>query len=321
MFGRTTFLAVPTLLLVFAASAQQPPDVAPGYATDGRPGFVYVETAEGLRWEPIEIDGMPSGMSAKILSRDQQRGGVALLSRRSADWRHDQRGYHSSDEEIFLLEGDLSIGDQELTRYSYAFFPAGVVHGPVSTRKGAVFLHWFKAKPDFVAAARDIPGARAHATVRDWNFFEQPWEAENFPIYRKGPLMTGIRKKLLRRDPDTGEMTWITHSVGGGPGGFGAPVTLYETHPTFEEYFLLELSAERRLAECLPEGLTELRYQEHGYWWRPAGVGHAGLPFSGESLSLVRTGDVLWADYFTDCSYQQQVEFSQEGLKYLQPGQ
>jgi hypothetical protein len=318
MIGRTSILAVSTLLLALPASAQQPPDVTPGYATEGRPGFVYVKSANALGWEPLEIAGMPPGMSAKVLSRDAQRGGLALLSRRPAGWRHDQRGYHSNDEEIFLLEGDLTIGDQQLTRYSYAFFPAGVVHGPVATQQGAVFLQWFKARPDFVAAAGDAPGARAHATVRDWHFHEQPWEAKNFPVYRKGPLMTGIRKKLLRRDPDTGEMTWITHSTGG-PGGFGAPVTLSETHPTFEEYFLLELSAERRLTECLPEGLTELPYEEHGYWWRPAGVGHAGLAFSGESLSLVRTGDVLWADYFTDCSYQEQVEFSEHGLKYLPP--
>jgi len=71
MIGRTTILVLSTLLLVLPASGQQPPDVAPSYATDGRPGFVYVKTANALGWEPLEISGMPSGMSAKVLTRDE----------------------------------------------------------------------------------------------------------------------------------------------------------------------------------------------------------------------------------------------------------
>ena len=317
MIGRAIFLAVLSTLTGWPLAAQQPPVVTPGYATDGRPGFVYLETADDLRWQPFVIAGIPVGMLAKVLSRDAERGGVALMSYLPIGWQHDQAGYHTSDEEIFLLEGDLTIGDQALTRYSYTFLPAGVAHGPVSTRQGAVFLRWFTATPDFVAASGNRPGAREHAAVRDWNYYDRTWSSENFPVYRKGPLMKGIRKKLLRRDPDTGEMTWLTYSVGGGPGGFGGSVTLYETHPTFEEYYLLEMSGERVLNECLPEGLTQVRFREHGYWWRPADIGHFGSGFSGYTLSLVRTGGVLWADYFTDCANQQQVEFTADGLKYL----
>ncbi len=312
--------ALAGVLIAAPLAAQEAPVVTPGYATDGRPGFVYVASTDELRWEPFAIAGIPDGMLAKILSRDAQRGGVALMSYLPIGWQHDETGYHSSDEEIFLLEGDLTIGEQALTRYSYAFFPAGVVHGPVTSRQGAVFLRWFTARPDFTAATANQSGAREHAVVRGWNYYDQPWSSDNFPVYRKGPLMKGIRKKLLRRDPDTGEMTWLTHSIGGGPGGFGGPLTLYETHPTFEEYYLLEMTGERIMHECLPEGLTQLRYREGGYWWRPAGIGHFGSGFSGYTLSLVRTGAVLWADYFTDCTYQQQVEFTADGLKYLPSG-
>ena len=287
--------------------AQEPPTVTPGYATEGRPGFVHIESTETVQWQRFTVPGMPGGMMAKFLSRDEKRGGLALLSYLPVRWQHDEQGYHNSDEEIFLVEGDLTIGDQKLTRYSYTFIPAGVVHGPVSTRQGAVFIHWFNKTPDFIASQDNKPGSRENASVRDWNYFKVPWDSVNFPVYRKGPPIQGIRLKLLRNDPDTGEMTWISFAVPGRRGG-----SLWEIHPTFEEYFLLELSGERAVGECLSEGPTGLRYKERGYWWRPAGIGHRG-PLSvstGYGLSIVRTGNALWADYYTDCSYRQQVDLS-----------
>ncbi len=301
------------LVLMFALSggtflwAQNAPEISSDYATEGRPGFVYVESTETLPWRGLVIPGMPGGMMAKNMSRDETRGGVALLNYLPIRWHHDERGYHNSDEEIFLLEGDLTIGDQQLTKYSYTFIPEGVVHGPVSTRQGAVFVRWFNKTPDFIVSQSDKTGARAYAGVRDWNYYKTPWDSINFPAYRKGPPIPGIKLKLLRNDPDTGEMTWISFSSGGRRNG-----SLWEVHPTFEEYFLLELSDERVVGECLPEGPVGLDYKARGYWWRPAGVGHLGplSTSSGYSLSLVRTGGALWADYFTDCSYRQPVDLS-----------
>ena len=147
MRWQDSWLAV-TAVCLFAgawACAQEPgpPEVTPGYVTEGRPGYVYVETTEELPWRQLTVTGMPDGMLAKTLSRDEKRGGVALLSYLPIRWQHDEMGYHNSDEEIFLLEGDLKIGDQQLTRYSYTFLPEGVAHGPVSTRQGAVFVRWF----------------------------------------------------------------------------------------------------------------------------------------------------------------------------------
>ena len=305
---------IPGALLAFIACAgsdlwaQDPPDVTPGYATEGRPGFVYIGSTESVVWQRFNVPGIPGGMMAKYLSRDEKRGGLTLLSYLPIRWQHDERGYHNSDEEIFLLEGDLTIGDQQLSKYSYTFIPAGVAHGPVSTRQGAVFIRWFNKTPDFNVSRNDKSGARAYASVRDWNHYQVPWDSVNFPVYRKGPPVAGVRLKLLRNDPDTGEMTWIFFGLAGRRGG-----SLWEVHPTFEEYFILELSDERVVGECLPEGPTGLRYKERGYWWRPAGIGHLGpiTVSSGYSMSIIRTGAALWADYFTDCSYKQQVDLSE----------
>lgn len=317
-------IGVVLLCSVFNLWAQEPPVITPGYATEGRPGFVHIETSETIPWKKLTIPGMPGGMLAKFLSRDEKRGGLALLTYLPIGWEHNEKGYHNADEEIFLVEGDLTIGEQKLTKYSYTFIPEGVAHGPVSTRQGAVFVHWFRKTPDFITSRKNKKGAREHAAVRDWDYYKTRWSGENFPVYRKGPRIPGLRLKLLRRDPDTGEMTWILHHIPGGRGGrvaSGAIGTLWETHPTFEEYFILERSGEIVQGECLSDGPSGLPYKDRGYWFRPAGVGHLGpiQHFSGYRMLIVRTGGPLWADYYTDCSKSQQVEITKSGLKYLPP--
>jgi Domain of unknown function (DUF4437) len=312
MTGRTSLLLIVLLALwESTVGAQEPPKITPGYATEGRPGFVDIYSVELVPWQRLDIAGLPKGLQAKMLSRDAKRGAVSLLTYLPIGWKH-EKGYHNADEEIFLVEGDLTIGDQKLTKYSYTFIPAGMAHGPVSTRQGAVLVHWFNKTPDFIISDKDMPGARVHAAVRDWNYYKNPWDTANFPVYRKGPPIPGLHVKLLRRDPDTGEMTWMTSSIASTRPGY-----LWEVHPTFEEYFLVERSGEMVVGECLPEGPVGKKYGDRGYWFRPAGVGHLG-PIShstGYGISLVRSGGPLWADYYTDCSYKQKVELTDDSQR------
>lgn len=113
--------------------AQEAPTIKPGYATDGRPGFVAHYTVEDLKWQRYEIPGLAAGVAAKILSRDEKRGAISLLIYYPNGWKN-VAGYNDADQEMFVLEGDLTIGDQKLTKYSYTFIPAGMSAGPVSTR-------------------------------------------------------------------------------------------------------------------------------------------------------------------------------------------
>ena len=292
--------------------AQEAPKIKPGYATDGRPGFVAHYTVEDLKWKRFEIPGMPAGLAAKMLSRDDRRGSLSVMINYPNGYKN-VAGYNEADQELFVLEGDLTIGDQKLTKYSYTFIPAGMAQGPISTRQGAVVLSFFNTPPRHVASDKNKAGARVHALIRDWNFYRTPWNTAAMPTYRKGPPLPGLRLKLLRHDKDTGEMTWMTFGVGGGPGGSGAG--LWEVHPTFEEYFLLERSGEQTVGECLPNGPTPLSYGNRGYWFRPADVGHLGgiSRSTGYGISIVRTGGPLWAYYYTDCTYSQQVEVTNQG--------
>lgn len=314
-------------LAVSPVLAQEPPVVPDsGYEVEGRPGFVLHYHPESVRWEPFEVPGMPEGVQRRVLSLSPSMGAVTQITYIPEGWRHES-GYHTVDEELFVLEGDLTIvddeGEEELGKYSYSFIPAGVAHGPMTSRQGAVLMHWFKGEPDFVASDTSRTGARAHARVRDWNHFDSPWYiGEPFPPYRVGGNFPGALHKLLRLDPDTGEMTWMTFNASipaasRALGNFGGG---YEVHPSFEEYFFLEKEGDTVIGECLEQGLTQIRYGDRSYWWRPGGIGHGGATShgdgnSGYNIAIVRTGTRLWADYFTDCSYDTQIEYTGKGFR------
>lgn len=298
---------------------------------EGRPGFVIHYAPESsIAWEAFEVEGMPAGLKRRVLSRSPGMGAVTQITYVPEGWSHPS-GYHTADEELFVLEGDLTIedadGSQELTRYSYTFLPAGMAHGPMSSRQGAVVMHWIKGEPDFVASKRHKRAARLHAAIRHRNHFDSPWYiGEPFPAYRVGGNFPGAVHKLLRQDPDTGENTWMTFSAGlpassRRAGNFGGG---YEVHPSFEEYYFLEKPGDTVIGECLEQGLTQVKYSDRSYWWRPGGIGHGGATSHGDgqpdySIALVRTGTQLWADYYTDCSYENQIEFTGRGFRTVEP--
>jgi hypothetical protein len=324
-FAGSTAIIAALVAPVFAQ--EPPPPPKPGYEMEGRPGFViHYDPESSIPWESFDVRGMPSGLQRRVLSRSPSMGAVTQFTYVPAGWSH-PAGYHNVDEEIIVLEGDLSIvdvtGEEKLTTYSYTFLPAGVMHGPMSSRRGAVLLHWWKGVPDFVASRNDRKGARAHARVRDVNHFENPWYVgPPFPAYRVGGNFPGAVHKLLRLDPDTGEMTWMTFGASipapsRSAGNFGGG---YEVHPSFEEYFFPEKSGDTVIGECLEQGLTQIRYGDRSYWWRPGGVGHGGPTGFGDgkpsyNISIVRTGTRLWADYVTDCSGKTGLEFTGSGFR------
>ena len=283
--------------------------------------------SESVPWEPFVAPGIPTGLQRRLLSRSPSMGAVAQITYVPAGWSQPP-GYDEVDNEILVLDGDLSIGEgatgEKLTRYSYSYIPAGMLRGPVKSRQGAVLLQWWKGAPKFVASNRSKKGARAHARIRDWNQFKAPWYiGKPFPDYRVGGNFPGALHKLLRLDPDTGEMTWMTFGSSipappsGRPGNFGGG---YEVHPSFEEYFFLEKTDDSVIGECLEQGETPVTYGDRSYWWRPGGVGHGGSmsrspATPGYTISIVRTGTPLWATYVTDCSYKTGLEYTGKGWR------
>lgn len=307
---------------------QGPPFPVPeaGYEIEGRPAlFLSHYNLTSIAWNSFDPSGMPAGLQRRVLSQSPSMDAVSQITYVPAGWSHSP-GYHGVDMEMFILEGDLSISDDasedKLTKYSYSYMPAGVMH-ELRSRQGAVLIQWWKGAPDFVAVAHDQEGARKYSRIRNSNHFHTAWYVgEPFPAYRVGGNFPGMIHKLLRQDPDTGEMTWMSLIVSipappSGKGGnfFGGS---YEVHPSFEEYFFPEKSHDSFIDECLEQGPATVKYGDRTYWWRAGGVGHGGpaslnVDTAGHSFAIVRTGTRLWATYVTDCSYK-------TGFKYVGSG-
>ena len=276
--------------------------VAPGQklieSRDRNEEFVGWVQPDKLYWRPFLIAGVADA-EFKLLSFDDTTKARSQITRLPAGWSQSM-GYYNTNEEIFVLSGELTIGNTKLTKYSYAYYPAGFAGGGRNSTTGATILHWWDGEPTFVPSRESKADARRDEVVEDWNFYRKPWTSnEDFPKWSNTPPSPEMRLKLLRKDKVTGQMTWINQGAAGGGGGRGAR---WEAHPSWEEAMLLE--GDLTYGECLPgKGEIVGTYSAGGYFFRPAKIRHGGASSSSSSYSLFifRSGTSIWADYFDNC--------------------
>jgi hypothetical protein len=95
--------------------------------------------------------GYPSGIQQKILSgsldEDNKRGSRTRLLRFDAGVYTTKPFVHEYWEEVFLVSGDLTVGNDEQGKggesyapFTYACRPPGAFHGPFRSEKGCILL-------------------------------------------------------------------------------------------------------------------------------------------------------------------------------------
>lgn len=275
--------------------------------------FVGWVEPDKLYWRPFVLDGLPDA-EFKLLSFNETTGARSQITRLPPGWRQPV-GYYSTNQEIFVLSGDLTIGTSRMGKYSYAYYPAGYAHGEARTEYGATLLQWWDSKPEFVASRRSTEGARIGELVENWNFYDEPWTDNNdFPEWASFPPSPEMRLKLLRQDEETGQMTWINFDAAGG--GELAADRPWERHPMWEEAMLLE--GKLTYGECLAVGERVDTYNAGDYFFRPGGGRHGGasIRVDGYNLWIFRSGASLWTEFFAECNQpqgQEHVGSSEEG--------
>jgi hypothetical protein len=134
--------------------------VAAGATTKGRQmgydkghkEFHAVDMGDG--WHTIP--GYPSGIQEKILAggldEKNKQGNRTRLLRFEPGAYTTKPFVHDYWEEVFMLSGDLIVGNDEngnggeqFKNYTYAVRPPGAYHGPFKSEKGCVLLetHYF----------------------------------------------------------------------------------------------------------------------------------------------------------------------------------
>jgi hypothetical protein len=99
------------------------------------PGFRFVGASGGEGWKPLPV----AGAWTKVLSIDRDRGYVVLLGRLEAGVRYPAH-VHAGPEDLYLLTGDLHLGDRLLRPGDFHHSDAGTSHGENFSVEGCTLL-------------------------------------------------------------------------------------------------------------------------------------------------------------------------------------
>lgn len=213
---------------------------------------------------PVEapFEGPFAGGALRRLSVDSDDGSSSLLVRLPGGWHGDAAGL-TRPVELFVLRGRLVAGGQELVEGRYAWVPSGATDRTLSTTEETLLIA-------FVEAERHVAG---EIEVVDTG--EMKWE----PIGADAGTPHGIERKLIRRDPVTGDDTYMVSCV-----AYWRDL-LAERHPTIQEGFLIRGDCLDGLAGGMTPG---------DYFWRPAMVPHGPIFTHSGCLFLFRTKGGSW---------------------------
>jgi len=113
----------------------------------GHKEFHALDLSEG--WHPLP--GYPQGIQEKIiagaLDEKAKRGNRTRLLRFGPGTYTTKPFVHDYWEEVFLVSGDLTVGNddrgdggEKFEGYTYAVRPPGVIHGPFKSDTGCILL-------------------------------------------------------------------------------------------------------------------------------------------------------------------------------------
>jgi hypothetical protein len=122
-----------------------------------------------------EVPGLPFGLRIRELNADPESGGRTLIVDIPPGWAFHDAHHNGSDEEFLVLDGGLSVGDQQFKKGSYLYRPAGTAVSGVSCPDGAQLLYWHDGPFDLRLGEPDSPPERPGASHADI-FEESTWQ-------------------------------------------------------------------------------------------------------------------------------------------------
>lgn len=98
-------------------------------------GFAFVHDALGTGWVPLSVPGA----FVKVLSYDDTNGYATVLGKLEAGARYPAHP-HLQAEDVFMISGDLHIGEEVLHAGDFHHAEAGTTHGINWSEHGCVLL-------------------------------------------------------------------------------------------------------------------------------------------------------------------------------------
>jgi hypothetical protein len=220
------------------------------------------------------------GTRARQLFSQPETGRLTLLLALPQDWNWNTGAPPGKAVELYVLQGEIILGDITLLPGNYAYLPPGSTGLTMSTGAGAEVLYF-------------LDDADPHSVIRTPLYMSRdviPWR----PL-SEHPEDAGIQVKDLRLDPGSGARTWLMRVAP------GATVRWHRSASMTEGFLLW---GDFRNSECADGVPVSGDYAAGGYFRRPAGVLSGGPEAgSGEgAVWLLRqpgAGAPTWAE---DCT-------------------
>jgi len=212
-----------------------------------RPHIEFVH-AQCVDWS-LRADGAEE----KVLNADPLSDEATLIVRYPVGYSAMANAADEGAEEFFVLEGAISIDDEERRAHAYGFLPQGAGLGSRHTAQGAVLLV-------FRHAAGDPDGMSGTAEALTINAAAMPWDVSTYD-----PKLAHLRlaRKILRLGPNNSGRTFLLTGMAHGVPPEGTMLQA-EMHDHAEEMFMLQG------AMWAPEG----RMGAGAYFYRPPGILH-----------------------------------------------
>ena len=229
-----------------------------------RPHVEFIQV-QALVWRPLESVHRAAN-AFRMLSADPDSGACTALLRYASGASADVAAF-DYDEEIFVLDGDITIADMQYAAGDYGLLPAGCARGEIAGEGGAVVLC-------FADGALTKPVTEPKAGVDPQRTATRNAEFAG----ATDATIAGDRvgRLLLRPDNALGERTWLLRVRATRDEPF--EINGVERHPCAEELYVLEGSLAMPCGTLWPGA----------YFWRPPGVPHGPTGIRENFLGLFR---------------------------------
>ena len=207
----------------------------------------------------VQVDGLPDVFIAGLPGvRAQQLAGNPQTRRSSnrillpADWHFTTGASPGKSVEIFVLAGEIGIGDLTLGAGGYAFIPSGSTGMQIKTERGALLLYF-------------LDDANAKAVIQTPLILSS--NLVGWTPLSESPNDIGLSVKDLRADPGSGTRTWLMKID---------PVATqgWQQSSSGREGYLV--SGSYRDSECINGEAVTGDYTPGGYFHRVPGAVYGG---------------------------------------------
>lgn len=252
-----------------------------------RPHVELIDQQDYL-WHPAELPMGTGEARQQNLSYDEEDGSASLRVRFDTDW-HRPGGWHNADTEWYVLDGEITIGEEQLGRDGYVRVPRGVAAPSTGARAGTEVL-LFREYGDwgFVVSERNRDGVDDGEIVvldtaaMDWISVETGSPAKD--TFGFGAPVPGLFIKLLFHDEQTG---FYTRLIRAAAGWTEHPLA---HHPCFEEAYTLQGSMEYSYGSLYPGT----------YFFRPPRIRHGNFRAGPEGTTWIIRSDGDLVNWYTD---------------------